>query len=217
MHYIQYIQNTYISGSLPSFDIEYKDTSKCWFDIGYCIELLWYQRFCFQYRRMYASILKHPEMKNFWYRSCVLRYWSTIYRRIFDIKVFFLISDCFDIEDSSTLAFKTYTNIEVLWLNIEGDSTDWPCSCRAVDRNWWLQFGTSYWLLWGHLYSHGSPRPSTGQGVPPLLRVGCGSGCPAVQPRSPWFQTGYYAFIHLQIRTREEHSVSRGTDRHFMI
>ncbi len=36
--------------------------------------------------------------------------------------VFSSISDCFNIEDSSISAFKTYTNIEALCFNIEGAS-----------------------------------------------------------------------------------------------
>ncbi len=45
--------------------------------------------------------------------------------------------------------------------------------------------------------------------------VGGFSGGQEARPSSLWCRIGYYAFIHLQISTREGHCVSSGTDRYF--
>ncbi len=104
-------------------------------DIGYDIE--------FRYRRVIFNI-KAPRNEN-WPISGTCGP-PNIEESLIS-NVFSSISDCLNIEDSSILAFKTYTNIELLSFNIEAliDSPG-PRSCRIAGSDCRMHFSTGHRL-----------------------------------------------------------------------
>ena len=138
-----YIRYRYMPISAPRFyDIVSQILS---FDIGYNIELR-YRIFCLRYRIKQTTISYHPEMKKCRYRMFYIRYRSM---PISNKPTISHVLGCYDIEESTISALKSYIDIvadivalcfDIDCASILNDSGG-PGSCRAADRDCRLQFG----------------------------------------------------------------------------